>query len=612
MPAPARLETKNRYAICVGVNSYAHLDHIMPLRYAEEDARAVHTLLLCHGFTEENCRLLLGAQATAEAIQQALTTFLLTKPRRDDLVVFYFAGHGVPISIPEEDVDEVHGPPSDVFLCAYDMNLHTVMNERGTWLRYPLRMQNLRQHFFEQTKSRKVLFIFDSCHSGDFFGAKYRPREVNTLATRYIEQPFGKDSTGRVVLSSCLPHQTSRETEQLKHGLFTHHLLQALAGRVRQAVRHDGWVTVGSLFEYLSDTLPQSQSPVRSGVEHETFRLLEYREYAQAAIDPAHLLQGNAEQSQRDKEHRLQALLADHSSFMRDRLASFVGRQAELQEIRKRITEKLPAGGYITITGQAGQGKSSIIAKLVEEYGPENVAYHFIPFNPGPDHQVGLLRNLMARLILKYQLSELYVASDSRAALKEFFPNILIEVAKRGQEVIFVDGLDQLEEDVTGIRDLSFLPTNPPPGIVFVLGTRPNDTLKPLELLKPRHEYKLPGLSREDFDLILSHRQVHLERELANQFYQAMQENALYLDLVAKELQDKGTTSPREMIDRIARNPDNIFSVSMARLKHHPTEWREVLKPVLGVLLATREPLTLWQIRNILQLEDDRLRDGMT
>jgi len=473
-------------------------------------------------------------------------------------------------------------------------------------------MQNLRQHFFEQTKSRKVLFIFDSCHSGDFFGAKYRPREVNTLATRYIEQPFGKDSTGRVVLSSCLPHQTSRETEQLKHGLFTYHLLQALAGRDRKAIRHDGWVTVGSLFEYLSDMLPQSQSPVRSGVEHETFRLLEYPEHAAPSIDSTHLSQEQPEQGQRDKEHRLKALLADHSSFMRDRLASFVGRQAELQEIRKRIAEKQPAGGYITITGQAGQGKSSIIAKLVEEYDPENVAYHFIPFNPGPDHQVGLLRNLMARLILKYDLSDLYVASDSRPALRDYFPKVLSEVvAKGGQEVIFVDGLDQLEEDFNGLRDLSFLPNSLPAGIVFMLGTRPNDTLRPLELLQPHIEYPLPNLSRNDFDLILQHRGVQLDKSIADQFYQAMDKNALYLDLVAKELFIGGSIAPAELITRIANNPENIFSLSMQRLKRQPVEWREVIKPVLGVLLAALEPLSRWQIRQLIHVDDDRLRDGI-
>src|SRR5207245_2863865 len=114
------------------------------------------------------------------------------------------------------------------------------------------------------------------------------------------------------------------------------------------------------------------------------------------------------------------------------------------------------------------------------------------PFNPGPDHQVGLLRNLMARLILKYDLSDLYVASESRAALRDYFPKVLQEIIAKGrQEVIFLDGLDQLEDEQSGTRDLSFLPNNPPPGIVFVLGTRPNDTLRPLELLKPHYEYKL-------------------------------------------------------------------------------------------------------------------------
>lgn len=182
-----------------------------------------------------------------------------------------------------------------------------------------------------------------------------------------------------------------------------------------------------------------------------------------------------------EREQRLHALLADHRHFLHDRLKSFVGRRLEIADIRQRIEQQMQTGGYVTITGQAGQGKSSIMAKLVAEFGPDTVAYHFIPFNPGPDHQVGLLRNLMTRLLLKYDLTELYVATDHRAALRDYFPNVLREVAARGgQEVIFIDGLDQIEEDLNGIRDLTFLPTNPPTGIVFVLATRPNDALYPL------------------------------------------------------------------------------------------------------------------------------------
>src|SRR5689334_9525177 len=106
------------------------------------------------------------------------------------------------------------------------------------------------------------------------------------------------------------------------------------------------------------------------------------------------------------RAQRLNALLQDHSSFIANRLASFVGRSQELIEIQQRIEDLWETGGYVTVTGQAGQGKSSVLARLLQSYGPEQTAHHFIPLRPGPDHQVGLLRNLLARLILKHDLAE--------------------------------------------------------------------------------------------------------------------------------------------------------------------------------------------------------------
>src|SRR5262249_2840778 len=104
-----------------------------------------------------------------------------------------------------------------------------------------------------------------------------------------------------------------------------------------------------------------------------------------------------------DREQRLRSMLSDHHGFLQDRLESFVGRERELAEMRRQIDQLLPTGGYVTITGQAGQGKSSMIAKIValiaeEQGGLEHVAFHFIPLTPPPDYQVALLRNLMARL----------------------------------------------------------------------------------------------------------------------------------------------------------------------------------------------------------------------
>jgi hypothetical protein len=318
----------------------------------------------------------------------------------------------------------------------------------------------------------------------------------------------------------------------------------------------------------------------------------------------------NTEREQ--NKQRLKDLTIDHSGFIHSRLESFVGREQELADIRRDISALLPTGGYLTITGEAGQGKSSIIARLVQDSYLNVVAHHFIPFNPGHDHQVSLLRDLMAQLILKHDLGDYYVARESRPALCDFFPKVLDAIAAKGkQEVIFIDGLDQLKEDSDGERDLSFLPDNPPQGIVFVLGTRPNETLHPLELRKPHHPYRLLGMMRGDFDLILQHRNVPLERGLADRFYKAMGENALYLDLVAKELAQAGAANLEAIIERVADDPQNIFTLTRTRLKRHAVAWHEVLKPLLGVLLVAREPLTGRQLRTILDLDDERLREGI-
>ncbi|NTU85407.1 MAG: ATP-binding protein, partial [Chloroflexales bacterium] len=330
------------------------------------------------------------------------------------------------------------------------------------------------------------------------------------------------------------------------------------------------------------------------------------------------------------REHTLRALLHDHSGFIASRREAFVGRVAELAEIRQHIAEKLPTGGYVTITGQAGQGKSSVIAKLVadalEVAGADGTVLqerlqrpgagvpicHFIPFSPGPDHQVGLLRNLIARLCLTYDLPDLYAASDSRPALRDDFAAALRDVAQQGKQgLLYIDGLDQIEEDASGVRDLSFLPEEPPAGIVFVLGTRPNDTLKPLELRKPQHEYWLPALSRTDFDLILAHRRVILSADLANRFYKAMQENALYLDLVARELAQADASEPEQIIARVADNPANLFSLSIERFQRNERQWEAVLRPILGLLLAARAPLSQRALRTLIGADDLRARQGL-
>src|SRR6266496_851951 len=257
------------YVVCVGINQYLDSSQMTELAYAQTDAAALHTLLLELGVPPHNSRLLLGEDATLDAVNDALD-FILDQPHRSDLVIFYFAGHSIPIALDEETSKR-----SELFLATYDFDRQKIKTSRAFRLRYALGMERLRRDFFEGEGSRQRLFIFDSCYSGDFYGPGYRGEsDAPNPAQEYIRQTLWSANVGRVALSSCLPTQRALEDPELGHGRFTYYLLEALRGTAENAVRRDGWLTVASLFDYLADQMPEDQRPVLSGVQHDQFRLV--------------------------------------------------------------------------------------------------------------------------------------------------------------------------------------------------------------------------------------------------------------------------------------------------------------------------------------------------
>lgn len=123
----------------------------------------------------------------------------------------------------------------------------------------------------------------------------------------------------------------------------------------------------------------------------------------------------------------LKQLLYHHESatIFANRLQSFVGRESEIIEIRQRIAQVLPTGGYVTITAQAGEGKSSVIAQMVSQDGPDQTAFHFIALTPGREYQLSLLRPIVAWLILKHGLSTIYFPGESYPAMRDYFHVLL-------------------------------------------------------------------------------------------------------------------------------------------------------------------------------------------
>ncbi len=323
--------------------------------------------------------------------------------------------------------------------------------------------------------------------------------------------------------------------------------------------------------------------------------------------------------AQDEETQKVRSMRIDQTDYVQDRLNRFVGREAELRALRERIERKRERGGYVIITADAGQGKSSISAKLIADQDEDSSAYHFVRRGSGANFPINLLRNLMARLILKYDLPKHYVTGESYQILSSNFLGVLKVIAERGaREVIYIDGLDQLEMDSSAIPsavpDVSFLPAQLPPGIVIVVGMRPTTAFDQLMLLMPPGTgdlYPLPDLSHEDFRLLLHHHNVSLPSALSESLYRRLKQTPLYLDLVAQELRAPASLQPEELIARVANNPDNIFTITFSRMQRSRDEWYNVTRRILGTLLVAQEPLTAQQIASISHQDEARISEGI-
>jgi hypothetical protein len=247
---PERL-TAEKYAVIVGVAKYKNsTGGLSNLRFADRDAMSFYDFLLSPqggSFKRENVKLLLNEDATSQNLRSALFTFL-TKPREQDLVLLYFAGHGSP-------------DPNDkrnLYLLTYDTQLDDM---GGT--AFP--MWQLQDVFVRIIKAKRVITFTDSCHSYGVSGQLYGGSEKsNNLINQYLAAYAA--SADRAVITASDVSELSAEAEKWGggHGVFTYFVLRGLQGD--GDLNRDGTVTAGELFQYVRDQVQKEtdfqQTPI--------------------------------------------------------------------------------------------------------------------------------------------------------------------------------------------------------------------------------------------------------------------------------------------------------------------------------------------------------------
>jgi len=212
-----------RYAVIIGINDYRDTQ-IPDLDYAENDARALHALLIdpqVGGIEPKNAKLLLGSSASTRGIRKALAD-LRTLPE-DATIFVFFSGHGA------KEAGEAFWVTQDA--------------ELGELAATALSNFDV-QRYFARVQTQRVITLLDCCYAA----ATVKEKSVVDLA-EIMKQFIGK---GRVTITASGSGEEAIEADDLKHGVFAHYLLAALRGAADGLNGpSDGIVTVPELTAYI-------------------------------------------------------------------------------------------------------------------------------------------------------------------------------------------------------------------------------------------------------------------------------------------------------------------------------------------------------------------------
>jgi hypothetical protein len=162
----------------------------------------------------------------------------------------------------------------------------------------------------------------------------------------------------------------------------------------------------------------------------------------------------------------LRADFVDFGTLIAERTRDFVGRRGLLERLASTIDEPQFSSGYVIVCGEPGIGKTALLATLVRRDG---LVHHFNSVLTGLVSTEVFLRNICARLIVKYQLPYNRLPDDVTADSSRLL-TLLDEAAKNQRVVVAVDAIDETPGNGHGNQLL--LPPVLPRDVFFVLTMR--------------------------------------------------------------------------------------------------------------------------------------------
>jgi hypothetical protein len=219
-------------AVVVGIETYQYSKppySLIGVAYAEADARDVAaTLKAQFEIDDDDLHLWINQDATKSRFENDLS-YMAKSLGANDRFIFYYAGHG---------------------FYANSANRLTVWDTHPTSLSTTtVCLREVLLSKVEESACSQVLLFIDACAVP--LDEKSVGRDLLGELNKNEFEDFIQSRDFQALFMSCSPGEKSFPSKNLKHGIWTWHLLQALNGQASKALTRDEWLTDVSFRDYL-------------------------------------------------------------------------------------------------------------------------------------------------------------------------------------------------------------------------------------------------------------------------------------------------------------------------------------------------------------------------